>query len=256
MSDYSKELDFASRMAREAGTIMRENFTFGMKKEWKDDNSPLTATDLTVNQLVMDAVGKEFPKHAFIGEEGGRPKESEYSWVCDPVDGTIPFSHGYPTFMFSLALTKNGESLVGAIYDPILDRLITGTKGGGAFLNGSPIHVSDEKTLSSKSFIECDSLASPAIAHALNQRKIYTPTLYTCVYAGMLIAVGEFTAQVYAHDKPWDAAAVKVIVEEAGGKMTDLAGNEQRYDQTINGYVASNGHVHDELIALIQSAHE
>lgn len=242
-------LAFAKDLAQQAGAIMRQNFTTGMKKEWKEDNTPLTKTDLAVNQLVLDAIQKNYPEHSFIGEEGSNVKESEYTWVCDPIDGTIPFSHGFPTFAFSLALVKDGVSIMGVIYDPIMDRLLWAEKGTGAFLNGEKISVSAEKTLSEKSFVELNADDRMTTLRAyLKEKNCYVPCLYTCVYASMLVAVGEFVAAIYPFDKPWDAAAVKIIVEEAGGKVTDLNGNEQHYDGQVQGFVASNGLVHEELL--------
>lgn len=248
----SEELDFAIGLAREAGEIMRQNFTLGMKKEWKSDDTPITVTDLQINALVMNAVQKKYPTHSFIGEEGSNVIESEYTWVCDPVDGTVPFSHGYPTFAFSLALTKNGESILGAIYDPIMDRLLHAEKGTGAFLNEKKISVSKDTDFGKKSFVEGTGGDSfPAIRGALEAKGCYVPLIYSCVYASMLVATGEFLAAYYNFDKPWDGAAVKIIVEEAGGKVTDLKGKEQRYDRVINGFIASNGVIHQKLVALI-----
>ena len=249
------EFEFAKGLAREAGKIMRENFSassVGMKREWKDDNTPLTITDTAINKLVLDAIEKNYPTHSFVGEEGSNIKESEYTWVCDPVDGTIPFSHGFPTFTFSLALTKNGESIVGVIYDPIMDRLVSAEKGKGAYLNGQKISVSSEKTITKQSFVELNTNERMTSLRAyLHEKGCYVPTIYSCVYASMLVATGEFAAAIYPHDKPWDAAAVKVIIEEAGGKVTDLDGNDQRYDGKVNGFVASNGHAHDELVRAL-----
>lgn len=246
------ELEFAEHLAREAGKIMRENFSassVGMKREWKDDNTPLTITDTAINKLVLDAIQEKYPTHSFVGEEGSNIKESEYTWVCDPVDGTIPFSHGFPTFAFSLALTKNGESIVGVMYDPIMDRLISAEKGKGAHLNGKRVSVSAEKTITKQSFVELNTDDRMTSLRAyLHEKKCYVPCLYTCVYSAMLVATGEFVAAIYPYNKPWDAAAVKVVIEEAGGKVTDLEGNDQRYDGEVKGFVASNGLVHDELI--------
>src|SRR3989338_9591130 len=118
-----ESLDFAAGLAREAGEIMRQNFALGMKKEWKEDDSPITVTDIRINSLVLEAIQKKYPAHSFVGEEGSRIIESEYVWVCGPVDGTVPFSHGYPIFMFSLALVKNGMPIAGVLYDPILKRM-------------------------------------------------------------------------------------------------------------------------------------
>src|SRR3989344_2247668 len=205
-----ESLDFAVGLAREAGEIMRQNFALGMKKEWKEDNSPITAIDIKINTLVLDAIQKKYPTHSFVGEEGSRIVESEYTWVCDPIDGTIPFSHGYPTFAFSLALVRNGEPILGVIYDPIMDRLLWAEKSTGAFLTGEKISVSSEKDFSGKYFVESNNLPkTAALREMLAERGAWIPTLYSCVYAGILVATGEFTASVYPYDKPWDAAAVK-----------------------------------------------
>ncbi len=249
-------LEFAKEVAKEAGAIMRQNFSLGMKKEWKGDNSPLTASDVAINQLVLEAVATSYPGHSFVGEEGSNIKESEYTWVCDPIDGTIPFSHGYPTFAFSLALTKNGEPIVGVIYDPIMDRLLTAEKGKGTFLNGKKISVSNSTKLGPTTFVEAGGYSElPRLQSIIGLGtgcKILS--FYSCVYAGLLVATGEFVGQVYKGDRPWDAAGVKIIVEEAGGKVTDLAGNEQRWDGKLNGFIASNGLVHGELLAAVKEA--
>ncbi len=248
----SKELDFATSLARQAGVMMKMNFVGGMAKEWKEDTTPLTVTDTAINELVLKAAQEEYPTYSFIGEEGSREIESEYAWVCDPIDGTVPFSFGYPTFAFSLALTKNGESILGVIYDPIMDRMLTAVKGEGAFMGGKRIAVSEDATLSRQVLIGMNSSRDlQKLRSALSNGDCRLPTLYSCVYGGMLVALGEFGAAIYPYDKAWDAAAVKIIVEEAGGKVTSISGDEQRYDRTINGFVASNGLIHDELVRLL-----
>ncbi len=250
----NEELEFAVRLAREAGKLMKQNFSIGMKKEWKADETPLTVTDTAINTLVLSAIQEKYPTHSFIGEEGSRVIESEYTWVCDPIDGTMPFSHGYPTFAFSLALVKNGESILGVIYDPICDRLVSAEKGKGAFLNGGKISVSKVSEINRKSFIslhgEQDRLS--VVREQLVAKGCRIPKLYSTVYSGMLVAMGEFAAEIFAYKTVWDAAAVKIIVEEAGGTVTNLLGEEQRYDQPINGFIASNGVVHQQLVDMIR----
>jgi len=135
--------DFAMGLAKEAGKIMRDNFKFGMKKEWKEDNTPVTKTDLVINALALERIKKAYPDHGVIAEEGSDFREGdEFVWVCDPVDGTIPFCHGVPTSVFSLALTHKGETIMGVVYDPFGDRMYIAEKGKGAFLNGTKIRVS------------------------------------------------------------------------------------------------------------------
>ena len=224
-----------------------------MKKEWKEDNSPITATDIEINALVLNAVRNKYPTYSFIGEEGSHLIESEYTWVCDPVDGTAPFSHGIPTFVFSLALTKNGESIMGVIYDPMCDRLLHAEKGRGAFLNGKRISVSKDTQIDTTKFIEAGGYSKlPDLQRALAAEGCRVMTFYSHVYAGMLVATGELVAAIYKGDKPWDAAAVKIIVEEAGGRVTGLFGEEQRYDTSINGLIVSNSILHQKFVDVIR----
>ena len=249
----TEDLEFAIGLARNAGDIMREKFVLGINKEWKEDLTPVTAADIEINELVMQAVQEKYPSYSFIGEEGSREIESEYTWVCDPIDGTIPFSHGIPTFAFSLALIKNGESILGVIYDPLCDRLLHAEKDAGSFLNGDKISVSKDSKLQRTTYVEIGGYTIlPKLQESVAQTGCQVLTHYSAVYAGLLVATGQLIGQVYKGDKPWDVAAIKIIVEEAGGKATDLKGGEQRYDRNVLGFVASNGLVHDEFLSLIR----
>ena len=106
-------IQFAESIARESGAIIRQNFSLGMTREWKGDGSPLTETDRRINRLVIEKVAGYFPGHSVLGEEESTSEIlNEFTWVCDPVDGTIPFSHGVPTSVFSLGLCRNGEPIV------------------------------------------------------------------------------------------------------------------------------------------------
>ena len=250
-------LNFAERLAQKAGEIMLDNFTLAMKKDWKEDDSPLTRADTDINDLIIQEISRQYPSHSILAEEESQHEsDREYVWVCDPVDGTIPFSHGVPTCAFSLALTHNGESIVGVIYDPFLKRLVSAEKGTGAMLNGNPIRVSASKTLK-HALVSIDGPnRDQAILSLLPKKLIERKASYTkfasIVYGGLLVAIGEYAAVVTQAPTPWDIAALKVIIEEAGGRVTDLHGNEQRYDREINGAVISNGHVHEELMGLVR----
>ena len=257
MNEY---MDFAIATARKSGDVMRRNFSFtGIEKSWKDDGTPLTETDIVINELVISAVHANFPNHCLLGEERSDMNESEYIWVCDPIDRTIGFSHGYPIFMFQLALTKNGESILGVMYDPILNRMFRAKKGEGAFLNGKPIRVASDVDFShkSKKAILCldgdDRPPLISLRDSLRRRGAKTTNFYCASYPSALVACGEFTGEIYGATGAWDGATAKILVEEAGGKVTDLLGNEQRYDRPINGFVATNGLVHNEVIGIIKS---
>ncbi len=251
--------DFAIQLAKEAGTIMRDNFSLGMAKEWKADNTPLTVTDTTINRMVVEAVAKEYPDHSLLGEEeSSQVVDTEYVWVCDPVDGTIPFSYGLPLSTFSLALTKNGESILGVIYDPFLDRLYVGEKGKGTTLNEKPIQVSEQTEIGhSLMNVEWSTNADydlSRVSPLLKARRVKAICLNSYAITGALVASGDCLGAIIAHNHPWDAAAVKIIVDEAGGKVTDLFGNDQRYDKPMQGCVASNGKIHHELLDIIQES--
>lgn len=246
----------AKELAQKAGDIIRKNFQLGMKKEWKADNSPVTATDIEVNKLVIEEVKKHFPGHDIKGEEeSSLENNSEYLWVCDPVDGTYPFSHGLPNFAFSLALVKDGEPILGIANDPILNRVYFAEKGKGAFLNDEKIHVSDLDNLNGGIIDAVNFKAAKYqmwdIYNTLANKGSRLFKLGSIVYAGVLVACGEFTATIFTHVGCHDIAALKIIVEEAGGKVTDLFGKEQRYDREIKGAIISNGKVHDELVTLV-----
>jgi len=248
---------FSLELAKEAGKIIAANFSLGMKKEWKADNTPLTQTDLKINQLVIDSVKKEFPGHSIIAEEGSDFSEkSEYIWVCDPVDGTIPFSHGIPTCVFSLALVRKGESILGVVYDPFLQRMFFAEKSKGATMNGAKISVSRATSLQNAlvGFVwwKSEKMNLSKTDEILSDRGAILIDVKSIVYMDMLVANGELAATLFPGTKPHDTAATKIVVEEAGGKVTDLFGNEQRYDRDIKGHIASNGILHEELVRIVK----
>lgn len=262
--DYAKELAFAKQLAAEAGEIMKKYFRAeNIGTEWKEDSTPLTVADTTINSRVIEAVKETFPDHGVYGEEESYNVDGrEWVWVCDPIDGTAPFSHGLPISTFALALARNGEPVMGVVYDPFMDRLFWAAQGQGAFLNGTPIQVSNSTDFQNK-FIDLEGFptSSSTVLHtefnvdlALNQLGAHTTHLWSVILPGMLVASGDFLATLFNVDKPMDGAAVKIIVEEAGGKVTDLYGQEQRYDGPIKGYVASNGKVHDQILEVLAKA--
>ena len=253
-----KYKDFAISLAREAGDIIKKNFMRGMKKEWKSDNTPLTEADLAINSLVISSVKKAFPNHDILAEEESSLSEkSDFVWVCDPIDGTIPFSHGIPTCVFSLALTEKGEVILGVVYDPFMDRMFFAEKNKGASLNGKKIFVSTSKNLKNNVIgMSLGSQGTPydlsSLPKELNKKGVKIVDLCSITYAGALVSSGELVATIFPYLKSHDTAALKVIVEEAGGKVTDLFGADQRYDKDIKGHLITNRLLHEELIKLIK----
>lgn len=251
--------DFACELAYAAGKIMRDHFAAGVTIEWKAEDTPVTAADRMINALVIESIKKEFPDHRILAEEGNDLLGgSEYLWVCDPLDGTMPFAHGVPVAAFSLALTLQGRSILGVIYDPFMDRLFVAERGKGAFLNGEKISVSSAEKI--KEELVCvlywkdaqfDFSRIPDIIRCEGGRIIQGVSV---AYTGALVSCGELAGTIFPGTEPHEGAALAVIVEEAGGKVTDVFGNEQRYDRPIKGHIVSNGRLHKKLLAVVQSA--
>jgi fructose-1,6-bisphosphatase/inositol monophosphatase family enzyme len=252
MNDY---LDFAKGLALRAGDIMLQHFHAEVEHTEKADKTIVTVADEAINQMVIDEVEKTYPEHSVFGEEASSDKQSEYAWVCDPIDGTVPYANGVPISVFSLALVKDGEPVVGVVYEPFMKRMYSATKGGGAFINDELMKVSNHglerhATINVEWWAEAAYDIDTPLHNISLETKAYVLHLGSVVSAACLVAWGRYEACVFAgtNGKNVDIAAVKVIVEEAGGKVTDIKGNEQRYDGDINGAIISNGKIHDELV--------
>lgn len=254
---YDKYIVFAKSVAYQAGDIMRAYFNGDMGVELKSDETIVTRADKEINQMVIDRVSQEFPEHSVDGEEASSQGGLDGLWVCDPIDGTNPYAARLAVSVFSLAFVKDGEPLVGVIYDPFTDRMFWATKGGGAFINDQPTRVS-QAGLERSSRVNYDQWSDSdydvltPLAKLSRETGVYLLSPGSATHMAALVAQGDFVASVFpgTEGKHVDIAAAKVIVEEAGGKVTDLFGNEQRYDRSINGAIVSNGLVHESLVEL------
>ena len=254
-------LEFAKNIAIDAGAIMLKYFNTELKANYKDDETIVTIADKEINQLVIDRVHEFFPAHDIYGEEAQDfSNKSSYLWACDLVDGTAMYARGIPTAVFSLALVIDGEPVVGVVYDPFTDHLYSAAKGEGVYCNDAPISVNDIQLADMKAVSNFDIWPEADIFHEMSgliaglNKTTYLVSIGSCINACMQVAKGTFVAQVFSgtKGKNVDIAAAKVIVEEAGGKVTDIHGCGQRYDRDINGAIISNGLVHDEIIRAIK----
>lgn len=250
-------LSFAKEIALEAGKIMMKYYSGDNGASYKFDQSIVTLADTEINDLLIRRVKEAYPTHSVDGEEAGFG-ESTHVWVCDPVDGTAMYARHIPVSVFSLALVIDGVSEIGVVYDVQSDRMYTAVRGEGAFVNGEPIHVSDIPLDDKRSLANFDMW--PQAEYNLFDtfkvlgKKTYAVGLGSIIRASMCVAAGDFTLALFpgTGHKNCDIAAAKVIVEEAGGKVTNLFGGEDRYDRPINGAVISNGVVHEEVLALLR----
>ncbi len=254
-------LDFAKNLALEAGEIMREYFLV-TETTWKSDDTPLTQADTEINSLVIERINEKYPEHSVLGEEESDMKSGRFTWVCDPVDGTTPYSTGLPVSTFSLALCDNGLVQVGVVYDPFMDRLFHAQAGGGAFCNDEKLEVGDNGLMRAivdvgvrnvpTSFDE-NSLGTKFLV-GLEKKGVRLVRMWSEILPTCLVGAGKFTAVIQNGKTPHDIAASGLIVQEAGGRVTDLYGNEQLYDRPTKGFIASNGVVHDELVELVKNS--
>jgi myo-inositol-1(or 4)-monophosphatase len=256
----------AEPVAREAGARLREFLAQGVETEYKGDVDLVTVADRAAEELIRRRLHEEFPEHGVYGEEGTRERmESEFRWYVDPLDGTTNFAHGFPQFSVSLGLEhrprglapgEDGTLAAAVIYDPTRDELFAAERGRGAWLNGKQFHVS-----------RATELAESLIATGFPSRKRHTsPNVHfyqeftlrshgvrragsaaldlAWTACGRLDAFWEFNLN------PWDTAAGILLIEEAGGRVTDFSGNPYRLDS--REILASNGLIHSEMIALFQ----
>jgi len=249
--------DTAVEIAASAGEIMLRHFDIGVAADWKADDSPVTVADEAINQMVIDRIAAEYPGHGVIGEEASRSRpHSPMQWVCDPIDGTLPYMLGIPTNVFALALCENGDPIVAVVADPYLSRTYLAVRGGGALCNDRKMSVSDTTRLAGSTMnvsgrSEDDPADGAGIYRALEAAGVTQLHHHSMVYEEALVASGMFDGAIFAKSNPWDAAAGALLVTEAGGTVTDAAGKHQRYDRRIRGAIFSNGRVHDALVELV-----
>lgn len=255
MSKYEKELSIAIDVAHKAGEIMLQYFVGDQQEEYKSDGSPVTVADKLINSMVIKELSEHFPEYGIIGEE---ESNSDYGmgtkWFCDPIDGTIAYTWRVPTSMFSLGLVVDGEPVLGVAYDPYLNKMYTGVKDQHSYCNDEIIKVSD-KPLSEG--IVATTADSKRISRGVPYiQKLAKTSTHIATYSGAVnkalhVAKGDFVGYIEEHVNTHDVAAVEVILEGAGGKITDLMGNKLDYSKPFKGAVVSNGIVHQELLELL-----
>lgn len=256
MEKYQKELEFAKNLALKAGKIITDNFSH-TKIKIKSDITPVTKTDLAVSQMVTEEVKKIFPDHKLLDEEKQtKDIDAEYLWICDPVDGTIPFAHHIPTSMFSIALCRNQEPIVAVIYDPFMKRMLYTVKNQPSFMNDEKISVKKgpfEKGEYVFGIPYWDrNFDTNKYFDLIWKKNISVTYVESIVYQSMMVALGISKALIIIAGSPWDRAAAKMIVENAGGKCTDENGNRLPVFGDPRFFIATNGTVHNVALRILQ----
>lgn len=245
-------LNAAIEIALEAGKILRDEFDRPPTISYKGDVDLVTQADKRSEQAIVDRLGKYFPDHAVAAEEGlGHESASEFRWHVDPLDGTTNFAHGYPCFCVSIALAQRDVLLAGVVYNPIYDELFAAARGEGAMLDGKRIFVSKNATLATS--LLCTGFPVHNRKGSANLQYYGDFTMLShgvrrdgsaaldlaCVAAGRFDGFWEFNLN------KWDTAAGVLLVEEAGGKVSNFAGEPYVLGGPV--ILATNGLIHEEM---------
>jgi myo-inositol-1(or 4)-monophosphatase len=255
-------LETAVEIAREAGSLLANYYERRVAFELKGEFDLVTEADRASEKLVVERLRSYFPSHRIVAEEGGgHEAASEYCWYVDPLDGTTNFAHGFPAFNVTLGLARAGEVVAGVVYDPLRQEIFTAERGAGAYLNHHRLRVSAARRLG-------DSLSSTGFPsrkrrHNRNIHFYYQLAMAShgvrrtgsaaidlaYVAAGRLDFFWEFGL------KPWDMAAGTLLVQEAGGRVSDMRG-ESHSLAASEDLLADNGALHDEVLTIFAEVFE
>ena len=248
-----KALDAAVEAARAAGAIALKYFRGRFEVTLKPDATPVTQADREAERAIVEILGRAFPEHGVLGEEFGGHGSTEVRWIIDPIDGTKNFVRGIPVWATLIGLEERGEITVGVIHNPVTGELYTARRGGGAFLNGERIHVSAIAELGGATLVHAGlGLFREAgrwesfvrLVDATERQRGFGD------YSGYgLVAEGKAELYLEVDLKPWDLAPCKILVEEAGGRFSDLDGRPTIYSGTA---LATNGRLHDAALTLFR----
>ena len=242
-----------SEIAREAGALLMGYFHKRVKVEYKGDVDLVTVADRESEALILSRIREQWPSHDVMGEEGSRIQTgSDHLWYIDPLDGTTNFAHGFPVFCVSLALQHKGKRVAGVVYDPTRDELFAAELGRGAYLNHNRIAVSKVDNLAESlvgtGFPSHKRHKNPNIFfyHQITLRTHGVRRAGSAALDLASVACGRFDGYWEFNLNPWDTAAGVLIVEEAGGRVSDFSGGPFQLDSRET--VASNGLVHQALL--------
>jgi myo-inositol-1(or 4)-monophosphatase len=253
------------REAAEAGAAQLRNYFNhpDLKSSVKSGgiNDLVTEADHASDKAIIETIRAHYPDHFILSEETGNvPTTSAYKWIIDPIDGTINFAQGIPICCVSIGIEKDGEMILGIVHAPFLNEVFYAEKGVGAFLNDQPISVSKQTELNRSCLVTgfpysyVDSENGPLqvferfIRKGVPVRRLGSAAIDLC-----WVAAGRFEG-FYEHKlNAWDSAAGFLLVEEAGGKVTDFAGNH--YSPYQPHICATNGLIHEDLLMVINGKH-
>jgi len=227
---YEKELKISQSAARQAGLFLKNEFFNWHKKNigYKIHNERVTWCDRQAEKIIFKAIKKNFPDYAILSEESGRQdKNSDYTWIIDPLDGTTNFTLHHPMFCVAIALVYKNEIVMGVIYSPILDEMYYATKKGGAFKDKRPLKLSSTKNFKKSVITYCNGSGKKNTKKAYKLYERFHDLCHHCLHFGTtslelaMVASGKTEAHIISGAKLWDVAAGIILIKETGGKVTD-----------------------------------
>jgi myo-inositol-1(or 4)-monophosphatase len=248
------------QIAKEAGEIIRSGYRRDFGIEFKTGvNNLVTEIDKKSEECIINFIKKEFPTHSILSEESGSTdKNSDYVWIIDPLDGTTNFAHGFPIFSVSIGVQKNNETIYGVVYDVMRDVIYSAEKNAGAFANGRRMNVSRNDDLNKSLLVTGfpynikenpnnaieKFTAFLMVARAV--RRLGSAAIDFCY-----VADGIFDGFWEVSLNPWDIAAGILLVEEAGGIVTNFKG--EPITLSSKEILASNKLIHNQMIEILQN---
>ena len=250
---------FAVDLARKSGLLLKEKFNQTHEVHYKGDINIVTEADKMSEDLIMDSISHQFPDHGILSEESPAVTGAgKIRWIIDPLDGTTNYAHSYPVFCVSIALEIEDKIVLGVIYDPMRDDMFVATRGKGVFLNEKKIAVSSVKNLSR-------SLLATGFPYDIRESKENNLDYFNAMAikvqairrAGAAaldlayLAAGRFDGFWELKLKPWDTAAASLMVEEAGGVISEINGDKWHLQSP--GILASNGFIHEQMKKVLRT---
>jgi myo-inositol-1(or 4)-monophosphatase len=260
--DFTRIKQIGTRAAYTGGKILNDHFGRSLQITKKGPIDLVTQADIASEKAIIATIREAFPDHAILAEESGTTNENRDDlWIVDPLDGTTNFAHGLPVYSISIAFVHHNEIVMGIVFNPQNGEFFSAVKGSGAFLNSHPIQVSSQRTVT-------DSLLVTGFPYLIRERTdTIMMRLTQCLKAAQgvrrlgsaaldlcYVSCGRFDGFWEEDLKPWDVAAGTLIVQEAGGRVSDFADRDylpicrREHDEML----ATNGHIHNQMIALMQ----
>jgi myo-inositol-1(or 4)-monophosphatase len=250
-------LETAIDLARSAGEILNHYSSRDKLVEFKGHANLVTVADKKSEELIINGILTRYPSHSILAEESGATQPgAAIQWIIDPLDGTTNFAHGYPFYCVSIGVEENGEVICGVVYDPVRDELFSAARGAGAYCNGERLQVSAVESLSHALLITGFPYnfreRLDVVMHQFRRFMVASQAVRRGGAAALdlcYVAAGRLDGFWELFLQPWDTAAGRIILEEAGGRVTDFKdGPFSIYNKEI---LATNGRIHEEMLAIL-----